>query len=139
VSKSGDALVFAPLSWGELIDKITILEIKSAQIRAAAPLANVRAELTLLRDIAEEAISHAAILALKLDLHAINQTLWDIEDSIREKERLGEFDEGFIELARSVYATNDERARLKRRINVALGSQLIEEKSYGEGKGGSGE
>jgi Family of unknown function (DUF6165) len=132
VSQSGDALVFAPLSWGELIDKITILEIKSARIRAAAKLANVRAELELLRAIAETALSDPAIKVLMSNIHAINQALWDIEDSIREKEGRREFDEGFIQLARSVYATNDERARLKRRINIALGSQLIEEKSYGE-------
>jgi Family of unknown function (DUF6165) len=138
VSDSGAALVYAPVSWGELIDKITILEIKAARIRSAAPLANVRTELNLLSQIAEKVASDASIQALKAALRAINQKLWDIEDSIREKERRQEFDEPFIQLARSVYTTNDERSRLKRRINFALGSKLIEEKSYGEGELESG-
>jgi hypothetical protein len=116
---------------GELIDKITILEIKLARIADAAKLRNVRAEwetLTRARDavIASSPEIEAETAALK----RANEKLWDVEDDIRECERNKDFGPRFVELARSVYVTNDERARIKRRLNELLGSRLIEEKSY---------
>jgi hypothetical protein len=120
----------APLSWGELIDKITILEIKAARLKNPAALANVNKELSLLAMRAEPAMQLSDLPALKNRLTQVNQTLWDIEDNIREKEAAQEFDAGFIALARSVYQRNDERAAIKRQINMLLSSELIEEKSY---------
>ena len=120
-----------PISPGELIDKITILEIKSAHISDAAKLANVRHELTLLQETWRESPHSAVdIEAEWVALRGINQKLWDIEDDIRDKERARAFDQEFIELARAVYVTNDERAAVKRRINTKLGSKIVEEKSY---------
>jgi hypothetical protein len=127
-----------PVSVGELIDKITILEIKSERIRDPGKLANVDAELALLRETWDASpLAATDIVRDRGALKAINETLWEIEDAIREKEAAGEFDEGFIELARAVYRTNDERAAVKRRINEATGSALVEEKSYAD-YGGSG-
>ncbi len=120
----------APVSWGELIDKITILEIKSRHLSNPAALANVSHELQLLSKIAEPAMTTSGIAELKAKLTQINQTLWTIEDDIRDKEAAKSFDDRFIELARSVYRTNDERALVKRQINAALSSELVEEKSY---------
>lgn len=121
----------APVSWGELIDKITILEIKADEIDDSAALAHVREELRLLREIEAEAQAAAGELAeLKSALKAVNLALWRIEDDIRDKERAKNFDGGFIELARSVYQRNDERARLKKRINEVTGSHIVEQKSY---------
>jgi hypothetical protein len=120
-----------PVSWGELIDKITILEIKSARLSNPEALANVGKELALLRQAGESGFAqNAEVLVLKERLRAVNETLWDIEDRIREKEALGAFDDGFVALARSVYQRNDERAALKRQINSLLSSDLVEEKSY---------
>ena len=120
-----------PISPGELIDKITILEIKSAHISDATKLANVRHELTLLQETWRESPHSAVdIEAEWVALREINQKLWDIEDDIRDKERARTFDQEFIELARAVYVTNDERAAVKRRINTKLGSKIVEEKSY---------
>jgi hypothetical protein len=120
-----------PVSWGELIDKITILEIKSARLSTPEALANVAKELALLRQAGEpEFAQNAEVLALKERLRVVNETLWDIEDRIREKEALGAFDDGFVALARSVYQRNDERAALKRQINSLLSSELVEEKGY---------
>lgn len=116
---------------GELIDKITILDIKLARIADAAKLANVRAEwetLTRARDAALPA--SPALAQATADLRRANETLWDVEDEIRDCEREKNFGPRFIELARAVYITNDERARIKRRINDLLGSRLVEEKSY---------
>ncbi|HET7300046.1 MAG TPA: DUF6165 family protein [Oleiagrimonas sp.] len=120
-----------PVSFGELIDKITILEIKAERIGDATKVANVRRELDLLEATwhAHEA-SHTDIGAERADLKAVNEALWDIEDRIRLKEKAQAFDEDFIRLARSVYVRNDERAAVKRKINTALGSTLVEEKSY---------
>jgi hypothetical protein len=125
--------LLVPISPGELIDKITILEIKSARMTDAAKLHNVRTELRLLTET-WKASGHAAtdISAEWAGLRRVNEQLWDIEDRIRDKERDGAFDAGFIDLARAVYVTNDERAAIKKRINVKLGSALVEEKSYAE-------
>ena len=120
-----------PISIGELIDKITILEIKSAQIRDAAKLVNVRTELDLLNATwAANPASKTDITAERGQLKAVNEALWDIEDRIRLKEKAQAFDAEFIELARSVYFRNDERAAVKKAINLKLGSKLVEEKSY---------
>lgn len=116
---------------GELIDKITILEIKLARITDAAKLRNVRAEWETLVRARDAAIAPSPeIEAETAALKRANETLWDVEDRIRDCERDKDFGTRFVELARSVYVTNDERARLKRRINELLGSRLIEEKSY---------
>lgn len=124
-------LVEVPVSYGELIDKITILEIKSRLIADPAKLANVRNELELLNATwANHTASHTDIADERSRLLAVNEALWDIEDRIRLKEKVHAFDHEFIELARSVYVRNDERAVVKREINLKLGSQLVEEKSY---------
>ncbi len=123
--------ILVPISPGELLDKITILRIKSARMTDETKLRNVRVELEALEQTWRE--SGAAIPAVAADeaaLQKVNEELWDIEDRIRDKERAGEFDALFIELARAVYVTNDERARFKKNINTALGSRLVEEKSY---------
>ena len=125
------SLIQTPVSYGELIDKITILEIKSRRITEEAKLANVRNELDLLNATwANHAASQTDIGAERARLFAVNELLWDIEDKIRLKERAQAFDHEFIELARAVYFRNDERAAFKREINLKLGSQLVEEKSY---------
>jgi len=125
------SLIQTPVSYGELIDKITILEIKSRRITDAAKLANVRNELDLLNATwANHLASQNDIGDERARLFAVNELLWDIEDKIRLKERARAFDQEFIELARAVYFRNDERAAFKREINLKLGSQLVEEKSY---------
>jgi len=120
----------APLSWGELLDKITILEIKMERLGGQDARANAAKELALLREVAQPVIAAGLTTALVARLKALNQALWDIEDRIRDHERAGDFGPGFVELARSVYRRNDERGAVKREINLALGSALIEEKSY---------
>jgi Family of unknown function (DUF6165) len=123
--------ILVPVSPGELLDKITILRIKVARIQDAAKLANVKLELALLERTWKD--SGCATQAVTLDEHAlqaVNEQLWDIEDRIRDKEARQTFDRDFIELARSVYVCNDERAAVKKRINQQLGSRLVEEKSY---------
>src|SRR3954466_4067193 len=125
-----DTIPRVPISWGELIDKITILEIKVAQLEGESGRANAGRELELLRDIAGPVLGRSDIAGLVTRLKAVNQALWEIEDQIREHERSGTFDAAFIELARSVYRRNDERGAVKRELNLALGSGLIEEKSY---------
>ena len=125
------SLISVPVSFGELIDKITILEIKTAEMRDPAKLANVRAELDLLNATwAQNPASATDIAAERAALKGVNPALWDIEDRIRLQEKAQAFDAAFIELARSVYFRNDERARIKREINLKLGSKLVEEKSY---------
>ena len=120
-----------PISPGELVDKITILEIKSARMSDAAKLANVRTELTLLQDTwRTSAYASHDISSQWAALRAINEKLWDIEDDIRDMERSRTFDKEFIQLARAVYVTNDERAAVNRDINTKLGSKIVEEKSY---------
>jgi len=131
VNKDHDGLPSVPVSWGELIDKVTILEIKVHRLSSETARANVRKELDLLVAIMASADGVASRVAgLKRRLTEVNERLWDIEDSIRMKESRGEFDDGFIHLARSVYIENDERAAIKREINALLSSQLTEEKSY---------
>ncbi|HEX3700654.1 MAG TPA: DUF6165 family protein [Phenylobacterium sp.] len=120
----------APVSWGELIDKLTILELKSERLTEASALANVRRELAALRKVAGAAADDAGLAALKAALARLNAALWDIENDIRALDAAGDFGPGFVELARAVYRTNDERAAVKRQINLALGSDLVEEKSY---------
>ena len=130
--------ISVPVSYGELIDKITILEIKSERITSAAKLANVRVELEIL-DATWRANSAARtdIAAERAALRRVNEALWEIEDRIRVKEKAKAFDAEFIELARSVYIRNDERAEIKRAINEKLGSTLVEEKSYEDYRGKS--
>ncbi|HUO19979.1 MAG TPA: DUF6165 family protein [Steroidobacteraceae bacterium] len=123
--------VLVPVSPGELLDKITILRIKAARILEAPKLANVKLELALLEATWRD--SGCAARALPQDEHAlqrVNEQLWDIEDRIRDKEARQTFDREFIELARAVYISNDERAAIKKRINTQLGSRIVEEKSY---------
>jgi hypothetical protein len=116
---------------GELIDKITILQIKTEEIRDAGKLANVRAELDILTKARDEAVPASAELdALTRQLKEVNQALWKIEDDIRLCERAKDFGARFVELARSVYFQNDRRAAVKRQINELLGSTIIEEKAY---------
>jgi len=125
------SLIQTPVSHGELIDKITILEIKSRRMTDEAKLANVRNELDLLNATwANDTASRTDISSERASLLAVNELLWDIEDRIRLKEKAQAFDAEFIELARSVYFRNDERAACKRAINLKLGSELVEEKSY---------
>jgi len=122
-----------PISWGELFDKITILQIKLENLKDKNALKNVKIEYDELFKIYENNFRvDANAKRLLADLKTINKTLWNIEDDIRDKERHKTFDEEFIELARSVYITNDERSRIKRKINETFGSQLIEEKSYSD-------
>lgn len=120
----------APVSWGELLDKITILEIKAERLVAEDALAHVGAELAQLQRLAGPVAADPAVAAMQRSLREINQSLWDIEDKIREKEAHQAFDAEFIALARSVYKTNDRRAAVKRAINLHLGSALVEEKLY---------
>jgi len=123
--------IHVPVSPGEVLDKITILEIKSERMSDPEKVANVRVELALLQETWGEAVSEDNVIR---DLHAqlkeINEALWEIEDDIRDKERVKEFDERFIELARSVYFTNDRRSKVKKELNLHLGSEIVEEKSY---------
>jgi Family of unknown function (DUF6165) len=123
--------LLVPVSPGELLDKITILRIKLARIADPAKVANVRVELGLLEQSwRDSGCADVPLAAEERALHAVNERLWDIEDRIRAKEAVQTFDREFIELARAVYLTNDERAAIKKRINQQLGSRLIEEKSY---------
>ena len=125
------APILAPISIGELIDKITILEIKAERMTDPQKLGNVRAELALLRALTSKAgLDGPEMAPYAEELKSINAALWDIEDEIREFEERKDFGARFVELARSVYRTNDHRARVKQRINAAFGSGLIEEKSY---------
>ena len=120
----------APVSWGELLDKIAILEIKAEKIPDAAARANVARELALLREVAAPVADRPGLAPLRAGLAEVNAALWEIEDAIREKEAAGAFDAAFIALARSVYLTNDRRSALKRQINLLLRSELIEEKHH---------
>jgi hypothetical protein len=123
----------APVSWGELIDKITILQIKSENLTSEEAISNVKREHTQLSSICAENLPvDTEVQQLEESLLKINRQLWQIEDQIRDKERQKVFDDEFIQLARNVYITNDERSRIKRRINDMFGSALVEEKSYSQ-------
>ncbi len=131
-------LLSVPVSVGEVVDKVTILEIKSARITDPGKLRNITAELDSLRPLVIGGIfERDEVVALTDALRAVNGELWDIEDDIRAEEAAGRFGDRFIELARAVYITNDRRADLKKAINLATGSALVEEKSYEDysGKG----
>lgn len=126
-----DPLPRVPVSWGELIDKKTILEIKVERLRDPDAVANARRELAPLEaTLATLAPPPPELDRLQAELREVNRRLWDIEDAIRQKEAELSFDAGFIELARSVYHTNDERTRIKREINLLLRSGIVEEKQY---------
>jgi len=123
--------ISVPIAFAELIDKISILKIKSERISAPEKLVNVRTELAALEQAwAAHPASAVDITVLCAQLKAVNERLWELEDAIRVKEKAQAFDDGFIALARSVYRDNDERARIKKALNLALGSGYIEEKSY---------
>ncbi len=124
--------ILIPISPGELLDKITILRIKSARIADAAKLANVKTELAMLEEVWSASVPQddETVHRLTGELTAVNEALWDIEDDIRDEERQKRFGERFIELARSVYVTNDRRAEAKKKLNQHLGSVIVEEKSY---------
>jgi hypothetical protein len=120
-----------PVSWGELLDKITILEIKKERIGDRAALRNVVRELERLTEAADGVDGRPGVAALIAELRLVNTRLWDIEEQIREKEAVADFGAEFVRIARSVYKNNDVRAALKRELNLLLNSALVEEKSYG--------
>jgi uncharacterized protein DUF6165 len=120
--------ILVPISVGELMDKITILEIKSERIKNPSQLENIARELSALRAVRVGEI--AKLDTLSAELKRVNARLWDVEDGIRDCDARGDFGNTFIELARAVYRLNDERSRIKKAINVASGSRLQEEKSY---------
>ncbi len=123
--------ILIPISPGELLDKITILEIKSERIESSEKKANVNKELAMLNKVWSDSVDEdSALVSMRSELKSINESLWDIEDDIRDEERNKRFTERFIELARSVYVTNDQRADVKKRINLHLKSDIVEEKSY---------
>jgi hypothetical protein len=123
--------ILVPLSPGEMLDKITILRIKAARMSDPAKVANVKHELALLEKTWKDCGAAAVDLGTaEADLTRVNEKLWVIEDEIRDEERAKRFEEKFIELARAVYFTNDERAAIKKRVNLLLGSTIVEEKSY---------
>jgi hypothetical protein len=124
-------LLLVPVAVGELIDKITILEIKSERIADPGKLRNVQVELKLLSGVRDaHIVPRSGIAELTAKLKQVNEALWDIEDEIRDHERQRDFGARFVELARAVYHTNDRRSQLKREINELCGSSIVEEKSY---------
>ena len=131
------AEILVPVAFGELLDKISILQIKSERINDEAKLANVRTELSALE---KTWMAHPAggkdVAQLRAELKAVNEELWDIEDNIRLQDKAGDFGDAFVALARSVYLRNDERARIKKAIYLALGSAYVEEKSYKDYRAG---
>jgi len=122
--------ILVPISVGELMDKITILEIKSERIKNPSQLENILRELEALRAVRMRDIERDMLDKLSAELKRVNAKLWDVEDAIRDCEARSDFGEPFIGLARKVYHLNDERSRLKKAINLASGSRIIEEKSY---------
>ena len=122
--------ILVPISVGELMDKITILEIKSERIKNPSQLENIAHELEALRAVRLRDIERAMLDKLSAELKRVNAKLWDVEDAIRDCEARSDFGKPFIELARTVYRLNDERSRLKKAINLASGSRIVEEKSY---------
>ncbi|HTC89285.1 MAG TPA: DUF6165 family protein [Bryobacteraceae bacterium] len=128
---ASDQSIEVPIATGELIDKITILEIKVERIADPTKIANVRVELALLCQRRDATLApDTGLDVLVARLKAVNERLWDLEDQIRDCDRRQDFGPGFVTIARSIYRANDERAGLKREINLATGSKLIEEKSY---------
>ena len=124
-------VIKVPVSFGEVLDKITILEIKSERIKDEAKVRNVRLELDELTTTWNEAVpDQSAIGDLREQLKSVNEQLWEIEDDIRDQEAAQDFGPRFIELARAVYVTNDKRAAIKKDVNLALVSRFVEEKSY---------
>ena len=131
--------ILVPVSFGELLDKIAILQIKSERMSDEAKLANVRNELSALDATwGQHPASQQDIAGLRADLKAVNERLWVIEDDIRLQEKAQAFDAEFVRLARAVYFENDTRARIKKDINLALGSSYVEEKSYQDYGSGTG-
>ena len=129
--------ILAPVSFGELLDKIAILQIKSERMTDEVKLANVRRELEALSALwLQHSAAQIQIVELRAQLKAVNERLWIIEDDIRILEKRQQFDAEFVRLARAVYFENDERARLKKEINLALGSAYVEEKSYQDYRAG---
>ena len=123
--------ILIPISPGELLDKITILQIKVERMTDPVKVANVKTELDMLSKVWSEAVAvDAEIATLTTELKAVNEALWEIEDDIRDEERNKRFKERFIELARAVYVTNDKRANAKKKVNLHLNSTIVEEKSY---------
>ncbi len=123
--------ITVPVSPGEMLDKITILEIKSERIQDAEKVANVQHELGLLNAVWDKSVADdEQIQAIRQRMKRINEELWEIEDDIREQERLKDFSAEFVRLARAVYVTNDQRAAAKKELNLYLGSDIVEEKSY---------
>jgi hypothetical protein len=123
--------ILIPISPGELLDKITILQIKAERITDPVKVANVKTELDMLSKVWDDSVeSDDVITALSAELKSINGRLWEIEDDIRDEERNRRFGERFVELARAVYVTNDERADAKKKVNLHLNSTIVEEKSY---------
>lgn len=131
MSENSAKIILAPVSAGELLDKISILNIKAAKVLDAAKRALVEHELDELNRVRAETVPDtAAVTQACRELQDVNEALWEIEDEIRVKERRAEFDAAFIALARSVYVTNDRRAAIKRRLNEGLGSDIVEVKDY---------
>jgi len=123
--------ILIPISPGELLDKITILQIKAERITDPVKVANVKTELDMLSKVWDESVESDDVLTmLSAELKSINERLWEIEDDIRDEERNRRFGERFVELARAVYVTNDERANAKKKVNLHLNSTIVEEKSY---------
>jgi hypothetical protein len=122
--------ILIPVAPGELVDKITILRIKVARIDDPNKRANAARELAMLEDVQAGLSNSAELARLEADLGSVNEALWEIEDAIRDQERDQDFGPGFVALARDVYHQNDRRAALKREINLLLGSDIVEEKSY---------
>ena len=118
------------VSNGELLDKVTILQLKIANIKDSEKSINVKQEFETLQPYADSLLQSSEVVDLFNNLYSINQLLWDVEDGLREKEKSHTFDQGFVELARSVYFLNDKRAGIKKQINILTNSNLIEEKSY---------